>query len=88
MVERRIDVAWSVAGAKAQFAELLDQVEREGPQVISRRGKDVAVVVSVDEWRRKTERKGTLAEFFANSPLRGSDVVIERDNVDHREIEL
>ena len=37
-----------------------------------------AVIVSAEEWERKSRRKGNLAEFFAASPLRGSGLVVER----------
>jgi hypothetical protein len=36
------------------------------------------VIVSAEEWARKTVRKGTLAEFLLASPLRGSDLDLER----------
>jgi prevent-host-death family protein len=49
-----------------------------GPQTITRNGKPTAVIVSADEWARKTERKGTLAEFLFASPLRGVDLELER----------
>jgi prevent-host-death family protein len=47
-------------------------VDEAGPQVITRRGRQVAVVVSMTEWQHKTRRAGSLAEFFAQSPLPGS----------------
>ncbi|WP_024806181.1 type II toxin-antitoxin system prevent-host-death family antitoxin [Nocardia sp. BMG51109] len=84
----RMDIAWPLAEAKARLSELIDTVEREGPQVISKHGREVAVVVAVDEWRRKAHRKGNLAEFFAESPLRGADLEIERADVRLRDIEL
>jgi hypothetical protein len=34
--------------------------------------------VAAEEWERKTKRSGTLAEFFAASPLRGSELAVER----------
>ncbi|MEA2585485.1 MAG: hypothetical protein QOF33_3570, partial [Thermomicrobiales bacterium] len=40
------------------------------------------------EWERKTRRQGNLAEFFANSPLRGAEISIERTQDDPRELEL
>ena len=43
---------WPVQHAKARFSELLDTCEREGPQVVSRRGVDTAVLVPIEEWRR------------------------------------
>lgn len=85
--EVRADVAWPVATAKAKFSELIDTVEREGPQVISKHGREIAVVVPIDEWRRKTRRSGTLAEFLARSPLRESDLSIERVRLGARDVE-
>jgi hypothetical protein len=38
------------------------------------------VIVSAEEWARKTARKGTLAEFLLASPLRGADVELERQH--------
>jgi prevent-host-death family protein len=69
---------WSVAEAKAKFSEVIDRARREGPQTITRNGHSAVVVVSAEEWERKTKRVGTLADFFAASPLRGSDLDIER----------
>ena len=46
--------------------------------MITRKGRGAVVVVSVEEWERKTKRSGNLAEFFAASPLRGADIQIER----------
>ncbi|MCP9917011.1 type II toxin-antitoxin system Phd/YefM family antitoxin [Cyanobium sp. ATX 6F1] len=43
---------WPVQHAKARFSELLDTCQREGPQVVSKRGSEAAVLVSIDEWRR------------------------------------
>jgi hypothetical protein len=46
------------------------------------------VVVAKSEWDSKTKRKGTLAEFFAASPLRGSGIDLERIKDGMREIDL
>jgi prevent-host-death family protein len=66
--------AWSVADAKARLSDLLDHAINDGPQVITRRGREVAVLVSAEEWHRKTSRSGSLAEFLAASPLRDSGI--------------
>lgn len=63
---------WTVAEAKAKFSELMEKANSEGPQKITKRGRTTAVVVAAEEWERKSERKGNLAEFLASSPLRGS----------------
>lgn len=44
--------AWKVQEAKARFSEMLDACTREGPQVVTKRGTETAVLVPMDEWRR------------------------------------
>ena len=43
---------WQLQEAKARFSELIDDTLEKGPQVVTRRGVETAVVVSIDEWRR------------------------------------
>lgn len=43
---------WPVQDAKARFSELLHACERDGPQVVTRRGEEAAVLVPIEEWRR------------------------------------
>ena len=43
---------WPVQHAKARFSELLDACQREGPQVVSRRGTEAAVLVPIEQWHR------------------------------------
>lgn len=68
---------WTLANAKARLSEVIDRA-KTGPQIITRHGKPSAVVVSAEEWSRKTARKGTLAEFLLASPLRGAELELER----------
>lgn len=79
---------WTVAEAKARLSEVIQRAEMEGPQKITRHGEPAAVVVSAEEWERKTRRKGNLAEFFANSPLRGAGLDLKRRKEPPREIDL
>lgn len=43
---------WPVQDAKARFSELLETAQREGPQVVTRRGREAAVLVPIEQWRR------------------------------------
>jgi antitoxin Phd len=43
---------WPVQHAKARFSELLDACQRDGPQVVTRRGTETAVLVPIEQWRR------------------------------------
>ena len=73
-----MDDIWTVAEAKAKFSEVLDRALSDGPQTITRNGKTTAIIVSAEEWGRRSKRQGTLADFFANSRLRGSGLEVER----------
>jgi prevent-host-death family protein len=79
---------WTVAEAKAKFSEVIERAQSDGPQTITRKGRKAAVVVDAGEWERKTKRHGSLAEFFAASPLRGSGLQIKRARGGARKVEL
>lgn len=79
---------WTVAEAKARLSEVIELATSQGPQLITRRGRNAVVVVAAEEWERKTRRKGNLAEFFAASPLRGSGLEIKRIPARMRKSEL
>lgn len=69
---------WTVAEAKAKFSELIEKAKAEGPQTITRHGRTAAVVVAPEQWEKKAERKGSLADFLMSSPLRGSGLKLKR----------
>jgi prevent-host-death family protein len=79
--------SWTVAGAKAKLSEVIDRAQ-SAPQTITRNGKPSVVVVSAEEWQRKTARKGSLAEFLMESPLRGADLDLERQSDEPRDLLL
>ncbi|UXT92729.1 type II toxin-antitoxin system Phd/YefM family antitoxin (plasmid) [Agrobacterium pusense] len=56
------------------------------PQTITRNGKPSVVVVSAEEWQRRTGRRGSLAEFLLASPLRGADLDLERRDDEPRDL--
>lgn len=49
-------MVWPVYDAKARFSELLDAALKEGPQIVTRRGVETAVLVPIDEWRHLKEK--------------------------------
>jgi prevent-host-death family protein len=79
---------WTVAEAKARFSEVIDKAKTIGPQTVTKHGRTAVVVVSAEEWERKTRRKGNLAAFFAESPLSGSGLDLSRVKDGPREIDL
>lgn len=79
---------WSVADAKAHFSDVVARAIDDGPQVVTRRGRRTVVVVSIEEWERRTRRRGSLAEFFAESPLPGSGLTMDRSDDVGRAVDL
>lgn len=79
---------WTVAQAKAKLSELIEHARTHGPQTITRNGRRTAVVVDAEEWERKTQRSGSLADFFATSPLRGSRLKVRRSKDQLRSTDL
>jgi prevent-host-death family protein len=69
----------ALEGRRSQIAlhELIDRAMREGAREITRHGRP-AVVVSAEEWDRKTRRKEELAQFLERSALRGCGLEVER----------
>lgn len=59
--------SWQVQDAKARFSEFLDATIKKGPQVVTRRGIETAVLVPIDEWHRlqKAARPGLKALLLA-----------------------
>lgn len=56
---------WPVQEAKARFSELLEASVKDGPQIVTKRGVETAVLVKIDEWRRLQERaRPTLKELL------------------------
>jgi antitoxin Phd len=49
-------MAWQVYDAKARFSEFLETTLKEGPQVLTRRGVETAVLVPIDEWNHLKAR--------------------------------
>ena len=64
---------WPVQDAKARFSELLDTCLKDGPQVVTRRGAETAVLVPIDDWRRLQQAaRPTLKELLLADVPRGS----------------
>jgi len=72
------DGIWTADEAEAKFGQVMEEAQTHGPQTVTRDGRSAVVVVSAEEWERKTKRQGTLADFLAASPLRDSGIEIER----------
>lgn len=64
--------AWPVQDAKARFSEFLERCMSEGPQLVTRRGTEAAVLVRVDEWRRlQAAARPSLKQLLLDDEARG-----------------
>lgn len=79
---------WTIQDAKNCFSEVVEQALHNGPQTITRRGKETAVLVSVDAFRTLAAGKDDLIHFFRKSPLHGADLDIDRASDYGREVTL
>jgi prevent-host-death family protein len=85
----RRKTTWAVTEAKAKLSDLVDAAMKGEPQIITRRGAEVVVVLSMKAYRSDIEaRRNSLVEFFAKSPFRDVDLVPIRDDQTGRDIEL
>jgi antitoxin Phd len=76
---------WPVQDAKARFSELLDACVAEGPQMVTRRGAETAVLVPVREWRRLKEAgRRSLKELLLTDEARADLVIPERGSARRR----
>lgn len=58
-------MVWPVYDAKARFSELLDAAVKNGPQIVTRRGVETAVLVPIDEWKRlKGENRESIKDVL------------------------
>ena len=72
---------WQLQTAKARFSEVFRKARSEGPQWITRQGKEAVVVLPAEDFeklKRRRKQPKSLVQFFAASPLAGSCIDLER----------
>jgi antitoxin Phd len=80
---------WQVQTAKARFSELFRRARTEGPQLITRQGKEGIVMLADEQYERLIGKQPkSLLEFFRESPLVGLELNFEREHNEGRDIEL
>ncbi len=80
---------WQLQEAKQRFSELVRRTLEEGPQVVTRHGEEVVVVVPAEEYRRAYEEKPDFKEFLMSAPEGLENIIPERPRNDFpREVDL
>jgi antitoxin Phd len=76
---------WSVQDAKAKFSKLVQACQAQGPQIVTRRGAEVAVVTSVEEWRRlQAGQRPSLKELLLRDGARTDELTPPRGRLRRR----
>lgn len=88
MNERTPPRQWQLQEAKQRFSELVKRAQRDGPQVVTRHGDAVVVVMDINEYRHLAEPKPSFKEFLLSGPKFDVDLEIERPLEYPREIDL
>lgn len=60
---------WQLQEAKNKFSQLVEKAQHEGPQFVTRHGKEAVVVISVEEYQKIVKPKSNLFNFIQSSPL-------------------
>lgn len=79
---------WQLQEAKAHLSEVIRLSVQQGPQVLTVRGKEEAVLLSKQEYERLIGPKINLFDFMRHSPLKGLDIDWERDQSKVRDLDL
>ena len=80
---------WQLQEAKNKLSRVIENAVNSGPQIITKRGVEVAIVLSYAEYQKMIASRGSLSTFFRNSPLVGTDVDLARDkSILRKDVEL
>lgn len=79
---------WPVQDAKARFSEFLEACLAEGPQMVTKRGTEAAVLVPVQEWKRlQAAARPSLKQLLLSDEARAEAIVLPRGRAKRRTVE-
>jgi antitoxin Phd len=61
-------VSWQLQAAKQHFSELVERARRDGPQTVTKHGRDAVVVIAAEEYQRLRDDEPNLIEFIRSAP--------------------
>ncbi len=77
---------WQLQEAKSKFSLLVEKAQLEGPQFVTKHGKESVVVLSVEEYEQLQRKADGLKQFFLSAPR--IDLDVQRSNESGREVTL
>jgi prevent-host-death family protein len=79
---------WQVQEAKQRFSELLREAETGEPQIVTKHGEEIAVVIDIAEFRRLRGQVLNIMEYLRVDPLVEVDLPVERPADQPRDVDL
>ncbi len=79
---------WQLQEAKNKFSEVVRKASEEGPQTVTKHGKDSVVVLSAEDYRKLEQPNTSLVQFFQNSPFSKVKIDLKRDKSPSRHVKL
>lgn len=70
---------WQLQEAKNKLSRVVNNAVNDGPQIITRHGKEVVIILSYVEYKKMIVSRGSLSAYFRDSPLVGADLDLTRD---------
>jgi antitoxin Phd len=86
-----VSQTWQLQNAKARFSEVFRRAREEGPQLVTRQGKEGVVILPLEDFDQLVDRAKkprSLVRFFAESPLVGLPLNLERTQDVGRDVKL
>ena len=79
---------WQLQEAKNKFSQLTRRALSEGPQMVTKRGKDCVIVVNAEDYTKDCSPENSLVDFLRHSPLAEVELEVFRSTDKGREVEL
>ncbi|MFJ9389734.1 type II toxin-antitoxin system Phd/YefM family antitoxin [Nocardioides sp. NPDC101246] len=79
-------MSWQLQEAKQRFSEVVREAAGS-PQVITKHGEEIAVVLSIDDYRKITQPRRPLSEYLLAVP-QGDELDLDRDRSEFRDVDL
>jgi len=79
---------WQLQEAKNKFSRLVEKARSDGPQIVTRHGKESVVILAVEEYKNLRKTKSDLVTFLRSSPLSEAPLDLSRDKNSSREVDV
>ncbi|MEU6714822.1 type II toxin-antitoxin system Phd/YefM family antitoxin [Nonomuraea sp. NPDC046802] len=79
---------WQLQEAKQRFSEVVRRAHDEGPQIVTRHGRDVAVILDMEEYRQLKGKQPDFKEFLLSGPDLGALDLTRDTSTEMRQLDL